>query len=35
MTAFGAYWLQIQNSFRKLLHALHNLKMRKAAHIKH
>ncbi|ARW47364.1 hypothetical protein S1001342_01017 [Acetobacter pasteurianus subsp. pasteurianus] len=35
MTAFGAYWLQIQNSFRKLLQTLHNLKMRKAAHIKH
>ncbi len=35
MTAFGAYWLQIQNSFRKLLQALHNLKMRTAAHIKH
>lgn len=35
MTAFGAYWLQIQKSFRKLLQALLNLKMRKASHIKH
>lgn len=35
MTAFGAYWLKIQNFFRKLLQAMRHFTVRTRAHVKH